>query len=174
MSWIAKPECSRSFTWGVSLETVKQATSSPKSDVVPLVTAIFEIRSRVLTIAEVGMQLDAGAVARILAAVGEKYVPPDLDKHALVMGLASCLATYSAAVERRSDKPTKDRIRRLKDIQSAAKRLERQLVPDDVWDWSEAYWECEYLHPEVGYLIQRLGREIKDLGFKLKWGLDCP
>jgi hypothetical protein len=116
--------------------------------------------------------LDATAVQRILAAVGEKFIPPDLDKQKLVTDLASCLATYSSAVQRRSDKPTKDRVRRLKSIQNAAKRLERQLVPDDIWDWSDRFSECERLQEEVKYLIERVDLEIEDLTFELRWGPD--
>ena len=116
--------------------------------------------------------LDASAVERILAAVGEKFIPLDLDKQKLVTDLASCLATYSSAAQRRSDKQTKDRVRRLKSIQNAAKRLERQLVPDDIWDWSDRYSECEYLQNEVKYLINRLDLEINDLTFELEWGPD--
>jgi hypothetical protein len=114
--------------------------------------------------------LDASAVERILAAVGEKFIPPDLDKQKLVTDLASCLATYSSAVQRRSDKPTKDRIHRLKSIQKAAKRFEGQLMPDDVWDWNDRYSECELLQSEVEYLIKRLDSEIEDLTWELEWG----
>jgi hypothetical protein len=116
--------------------------------------------------------LDATAVERILAAVGEKFIPPDLDKQKLVTDLASCLATYSSAVQRRSDKPTKDRIHRLKSIQEAAERLQKQLVPDDVWDWSDRYSECELLQMEVKDLIRSLDLEIADLNFELQWGPD--
>jgi hypothetical protein len=87
-------------------------------------------------------EISESAVARILAAVGEKYVPSNLDKHALITGLEICLATYLAALERRSDRPTRHRIRRLNAIQSAARRLKRQLEPDEIFDWSGAYWEC--------------------------------
>jgi hypothetical protein len=114
--------------------------------------------------------LDASAVERILAAVGAKFIPPDLDKQKLVTDLASCLAIYSSAVQRRSDKPTKDRIHRLKSIQKAAKRFERQLMPDDVWDWSDRYSECEFLQSEIEYLIKRLDSEIEDLTWELEWG----
>src|SRR5262249_39114521 len=86
--------------------------------------------------------------------------------------LASCFTVYSSAVQRRSDKPTKDRIHRLKSIQEAAKRLEKQLVPDDVWDWTDRYSECEYLQAEVQYLIRGLDSEIEDLTFELEWGPD--
>ena len=115
---------------------------------------------------------DATAVERILAAVGENFIPPDLDKQELHIGLVSCLTIYSCAVQRRSDKPTKDRIWRLKSFQNAAKRLERQLVPDDIWDWSDTYSECERLQEEVKYLINRLDLEIDDLTFELQWGPD--
>jgi hypothetical protein len=115
---------------------------------------------------------DASAVERILAAVGEKFIPPDLDKQKLVTGLASCLATYSSAVQRRLDKTTKDRIRRLKSIQNAAKGLNQELVPDDIWDWSDMYSECERLQEEVKYLIERVDSEIDDLTFELEWGPD--
>src|SRR5262245_45779127 len=88
--------------------------------------------------------LDAAAVERILAAVGAKFIPADFDKLKLGKDVASCFTVYSSAVQRRSDKPTKDRIHRLKSIQEAAKRLEEKLMPDDIWDWSDRYWECEY------------------------------
>ena len=116
--------------------------------------------------------LDADALERILAAVGAKFVPADLDKLKLGKDLASCFTVYFSAVQRRSDKPTKDRIHRLKSIQEAAKRLEKQLVPDDVWDWSDTYSECEYLQSEVQHLIKRLDSEIQDLTFELEWGPD--
>jgi hypothetical protein len=113
---------------------------------------------------------DATAVERILAAVGEKFIPPDLDKLKLAEDLATCFTGYSSAVQRRSDKPTKDRIHRLKSIQKAAKRFEGQLMPDDVWDWSDSYSECELLQSEVEYLIKRLDSEIEDLTWELEWG----
>src|SRR5262249_37880370 len=116
--------------------------------------------------------LDAAAVERILAAVGAKLVPADLDKQKLGKDLASCFTVYSSAVQRRSDKPTKDRIHRLKSVQEAAKRLIEQLMPDDVWDWSDRYSECEYLQSEVQHLIKRLDSEIEDLTFELEWGPD--
>jgi hypothetical protein len=111
------------------------------------------------------------SVDRILAVVGDRR-PADLDKEKLIAGLAGCLATYYAAVDRRSDKPTKDRMRRLRSIQAAAKRLEEQLVRDDIWDWSEAYWECEYMHQNIKDLLWWLDFEITDLEFRLKWGPD--
>ena len=52
------------------------------------------------------------------------------------------------------------------------KRLEQQLVPDDVWDWSDTYSECEYLQSEVQHLIKWLDSEIQDLTFELEWGPD--
>jgi len=116
--------------------------------------------------------LDAAAVERILAAVGAKFVPADLDKQKLGKDLASCFTVYSSAVQRRSDKPTKDRIDQLQSIQKAANRLEEQLMPDDVWDWSDRYSECEYLQSEVQHLIKRLDSEIEDLTFELEWGPD--
>jgi hypothetical protein len=77
---------------------------------------------------------------------------------------------YSSAVQHSSDKPTKDRIHRLKSIQKAAKRFEGQLMPDDVWDWSNGYSECELLQSEVEFLIKRLDSEIEDLTWELEWG----
>ena len=112
------------------------------------------------------------AVDRILAVIGDKLVPADLDKETFVTGLAECLATYYAAIERSSNKATKSRIRRLGSIRAAATRLKRQLLPDDIWDWSEEYWECEYLHTNIDDLISRLDYEIQDLDFILKWGPD--
>jgi hypothetical protein len=114
--------------------------------------------------------LDASAVERILAAVGEKFIPPELDKQNLATDLASCFKQYSYAVERRSEKRTKDRIRRLKSIQKPATQLVRQLVQDSIWDWSDTYSECEYLQTEVQMLINRLGSEIENLTFELNWG----
>ena len=114
--------------------------------------------------------LDATAVERILAAVGAKFIPADLDKQKLATDLASCFTVHSSAVQRRSDKPTKDRIHRLKSIQKAAKRFEGQLMPDDVWDWSDRYSESELLQSEVEYLIKRLDSEIEDLTWELEWG----
>src|SRR5262249_46492961 len=105
--------------------------------------------------------LDTNAVERILAAVGAKFIPADLDEQKLVTDVASCFTVYSSAVQRRSDKPTKDRIHRLKSIQEATKRLEEQLAPDDVWDWSDRYSECEYLQAEVQYLTRSLDSEIE-------------
>jgi hypothetical protein len=116
--------------------------------------------------------VDAAAIERILAAVGAKFILANLDKLKLGKDLASCFTVYSSAVQRSSDKPTKDRIHRLKSIQEAAKRLEEQLVPDDVWDWSDRYRECEYLQSEVQHLIKELDSEIEDLTFELEWGPD--
>ena len=116
--------------------------------------------------------LDSTAVERILAAVGEKFVPADLDKLKLSKDLEACFTVYCSAVQRRSDKPTKDRIRRLNSIQKAAKRFERQLAPDDIWDWKDRYSECEYLHDNVENLIRLLDLEIADQQFELEWGPD--
>jgi hypothetical protein len=109
------------------------------------------------------ISIDATAVERILAAVGEKFIPPNLDKRKLARDIARCFTVYSSAVQRRSDKPTKDRIHRLKSIQKAAKLLEGQLMPDDIWDWSDRYSECEYLQDRVKDLIKMLDSEIEDL-----------
>jgi hypothetical protein len=119
-----------------------------------------------------GFSLDASAVERILAAVGEKLVPADLDKLTLAKDIATCFTVYCSAIQRRSDKPTKDRIRRLKSIQKSAKRFERQLAPDDIWDWKDRYSECEYIDDHVKNLIQRLDGEIEDLEYELEWGPD--
>jgi len=116
--------------------------------------------------------LDATAVERILAAVGEKFVPAYLDKLTLAKDIATCFTVYCSAVQRRSDKPTKDRIRRLNSIQKAAKRFERQLAPDDIWGWKDRYSECEYLDDNVKNLIRKLDLEIADLQFELEWGPD--
>jgi hypothetical protein len=116
--------------------------------------------------------LDPTAVERIVAAVGEKFVPADLDKLKLAEDLATCFTVYCSAVQRRSDKPIKDRIRRLNSIQKAAKRFERQLAPDDIWDWKDRYSECEYIDDHVKNLIHRLDLEIADLQFELEWGPD--
>jgi hypothetical protein len=115
---------------------------------------------------------DATAVERILAAVGEKFIPPDLDKQKLRADLVSCGETYLSAVQRRSDKATKDRISRLESIREAAKRLEAQLGPDDVWDWKDRYSECEYLQDHVENLTRLLTSEIDDLMFEVEWGPD--
>jgi hypothetical protein len=105
--------------------------------------------------------LDASAVERILAAVGERFVPADLDKLKLAEDLATCFTVYCSAVQRRSDKPIKDRIRRLNSIQKAAKRFEGQLMPDDIWDWSDRYSECELLQSGGRISDQGLDSEIR-------------
>jgi hypothetical protein len=101
--------------------------------------------------------LDATAVERILAAVGEKFVPAYLDKLTLAKDIATCFTVYCSAVQRRSDKPTKDRIRRLNSIQKAAKRFERQLAPDDIWGWKffEARARRMTGHSFIGRMPQR-------------------
>jgi hypothetical protein len=109
---------------------------------------------------------------RILGAIADKRVPRNLDKEALILGLRACFATHHAAAKRRSNKATKARIRRLNSIGAAAKRLKTQLVPDEIWDWSEHFWECEYIDSQLENLIDRLGWELSDLYFELKWGPD--
>jgi hypothetical protein len=110
-----------------------------------------------------------GAVERILEKMNERDIPPDLDKLKLAAGLDDCGAIYQEAVRRRSDKPTRDQIRRIESIIAAARRLEEQLKSDDLWTQD---WEDEWLVREVGNLIVRLNWKIPDLQFLLEWGAD--
>ena len=112
---------------------------------------------------------DDEAINRILVAIDKKYIPANLDRDKLSDGLEQCLATYHAAVERNSDRPTKNRIRRLKSIRTAAARFKTQLAPDAIWDLDQ---ETEYIRDQVGYLIDRLDGKINDLNFDLRVGLD--
>jgi hypothetical protein len=111
------------------------------------------------------------AIDRILAAIGEKHIPPNLDKYKLKIGLTECLATYHAAVERNSDRPTKNKIRRLNSIRTAAARFRKQLASDEIWDLAQHY-EAEYIHHSVGILISSLDVEIDILTSRLEYGPD--
>jgi hypothetical protein len=116
------------------------------------------------------LEITLDAIERILAAVGEKHVPGDLDKHKLRAGLAECLATYYAALRRHSDQPIKDRLRRLKSIHRTAQQLYEQLGPE-VWDWSQ-HSETEHLYSALGNLIFWLNSKVEDLKSEIKWGPD--
>jgi hypothetical protein len=116
-------------------------------------------------------RISLDAVERILAAVGEEFIPPHLDQQKLALGLGGCKVTYSSAVRRRSDKQTKNRIRRLDSIRKAATRLVDQLLPDAVWRLSDRS-EWDLLLSEVKTLIKSLNSEIEDLTFELEWGPD--
>jgi hypothetical protein len=119
-----------------------------------------------------GSEIDPDAIERILSATGAKHIPPNLDKKKLAEGLTTCLAIYHAARERSSNKFTKDRIRRLKSILEAARTLDKRLAPDKLFDWTGGFWDCDYLHHELGNLQGKLNWEIKDLTFELEWGPD--
>jgi hypothetical protein len=125
-----------------------------------------------LVIEDPHLYLKYGAVERILAKMDQKNIPADLDREKLAAGLDKCGAIYQGAVDRKSDKPTQDRIRRLKRIIANAKKLQEQLHPDDLWAEDLADWENEYLVEMSGYLISRLESKIRDLEEILQWGPD--
>jgi hypothetical protein len=112
------------------------------------------------------------AVERILDAVGRKHVPIDINKGELHAGLVSCLATYHAAVERSSDKATKDKIARLKKILTPAKRLQEQLSLPHNEDAGLLYDDAKHFGQILADLIHDLEFKIGDLNFELRWGPD--
>src|ERR1700730_18642156 len=115
-------------------------------------------------------KIGVDAIERILAATGEKHIPPDLDTDRLTVGLDRCLATYDAAVAGKSDTPVTKKIPPPKSIRAAAVRFKQQLMSDEIWTSQD--WEAEYVSEEVGYMIQRLDWKINDLSHELEWGPD--
>ena len=71
---------------------------------------------------------------------------------------------YWAAVERQSDKPRKDQIRRLELIDKTARRLALLLRPEDAWEWSKS---LDFdLIPELKNLTDQCGSKLYDLQFE--------
>jgi hypothetical protein len=110
------------------------------------------------------------AIERILAATGAQHIPRSLDKNELAAGLEACQRTYVVIVERNSDRRVKNEIRRLKLIQAAAVRFNKQMTGDDIW--SSQDWEVEHVSYEVDSMIRRLEYRINDLEYDLRWGPD--
>jgi hypothetical protein len=74
---------------------------------------------------EAAEKIGLDAIDRILDAIGRKYIPSHLDRSQFAIGLMQCLHTYHAAVERNSDRPTKDKER--------WPRLSEQIFRVDKW-----------------------------------------
>jgi hypothetical protein len=117
-------------------------------------------------------EIGLNAVDRILDAVGRKHVPIDINIGELHAGLVSCLATYYAALERSSDKHTRDKIARLEKILVPAKRLQAQLplLPED--DVGFPFREPEYFANGLENFVFALESKIDDLKFELRNGPD--
>ena len=115
--------------------------------------------------------LPLDAVERILAKVGERHTPSDLDKHRLANALGNCLLWHHHLIETFTDKSARARIRRLTSIIKAAKRLEKELSPDDIWNPSQ---DCEshYLRSGINCFLGTLSSEIDDLQWNIEWGPD--
>jgi hypothetical protein len=161
-----------SVQWLLTLDLLKVVYRTPEGEVGDrLLERQDERRIEFVEQSRPGIPWDGEPIERLLTATGKTHVPNDLDKEKLADGLEACLATYLAVRERASDRPKMDRLRRLGSISKAAKRLKKQLEPDDVWDWSQDQ-ESRYLHSDIGYLIKRIEGKISDLNHELEWGPD--
>ncbi len=100
----------------------------------------------------------------------DDWVPdPDPD---LGARLRKNILYYYGAVQRRSDKKKRDRIRRLKEISKVAGRLEVLLKRDDEWEWTQDF-ENEEILWRIPELQRRVESEIDDLKTKIEWGDDA-
>jgi hypothetical protein len=93
----------------------------------------------------------------------------DLDLGAL---LRENVLNYYGAVQRRSDRKKRDRIRRLREVSKVASRLQVLLKPDSDWEWTQDS-ENEFLVGQIDLLKTNAQRELDDLKLKLEWGDDA-
>jgi hypothetical protein len=82
------------------------------------------------------------SIDNILKAVGEQFIPLNLDRLVLASELQSSAAEYRRSVKRAAIAP--DRKRRLQKISKAAKRI-RTLLDDDVCVWIADHRRAEHL-----------------------------
>ena len=119
------------------------------------------------------MDIDLSSVERLLTAIDEDCIPTGLDKEGLLSGLRSCLATYFAALERSSDRPRRERIRKLERVAVAASRFRVQLHSEALSDLEKtSCCDIEHLRQEFDSFFHDLNSRLDDLRFDLKWGPD--
>jgi hypothetical protein len=102
-------------------------------------------------------------VDRILAAVGEKFIPAQLNKAALVRGFVLCRRWYRRALYLSSDEPEKTLIRQLEQTRKTAKRLEQLLASDDIQ--SLLFWWFspeDSLKANVSLLVVKIDEALAD------------
>jgi hypothetical protein len=125
--------------------------------------------------------LTAEGLARIIQAVGPKVTPVQSPSRPGAMqrkdkdlrsNLLKSVQYYYGAVERRSDRNKRDRIRRLQSIVNAADRLAELLKPVDGWDWAIGD-HADHILFEIENLNVRARFELEDLHEKLVWGDDA-
>jgi hypothetical protein len=119
---------------------------------------------------EVIKRIRNDAIDRILDAVGREHIPEQLDRDQLAAGLKECWYTYLEVVDRNSDRPIRDKLRRLKSLRAAAKRFRPHLTPDEFWGGD--FQSGEFLEKLIGWLIAWLDAQIGMLNNKLKFGPD--
>ncbi len=105
----------------------------------------------------------------LLVDEGDWAPDPDSD---LGARLRNDILYYYGAIQRRSDKKKRDRIRRLKEISKVAGRLEELLKPDNDWEWTQDS-ENAFLVGQIDILKTKVQWELDDLKFKLEWGDDA-
>jgi hypothetical protein len=99
----------------------------------------------------------------VLRAVGEKFIPRDLDRAALIRCIELCERRYGDAVRFKSKRHERIEIRKLEMIRKAAKRLEQLLGDVDLRQW--AIGLSEPPPPEetltTKQLVEAIDRELK-------------
>jgi hypothetical protein len=111
--------------------------------------------------------LTDGAVDRIIAAVGEKFIPAQFDKAALLRGLELCRRSYRVALYLASNKPERMHVRRLAMTRKTARRLGQLLASDDI---QMLFFPPpppeESLDAEISRLVNMLDAELARPGWK--------
>ena len=80
-------------------------------------------------------RMDNQAVDRILVAVGESFIPSDLDREELCNALKFCATWHRVVTEYGSARLERERTRRLDMAAKSARRLAQLLAHDDTWSF---------------------------------------
>jgi hypothetical protein len=107
--------------------------------------------------------MDLSSLNRVVNAVGDKFIPDNLNKSALREGLEWCAEWRHTAAQGRLSKLSKHKFSQLGKIQKVAKRLALLLSDDYVWLDISAKLPLQQRSPRdaVNDLVKAVGKVLK-------------